>query len=299
MFPAIVFWLQPKGKPMLDITVYQKATDFLTVAQTWLEQDEVCNTLLLGVTSRLVREPDRLKTQPFLATVTDETGVVAAAMITPPLQLIASCDRTDFEPCLRLIVDAAYDAGFDPPGVLGQIQLAESLARLASARNGKSCHQSFAQRVFELRQVKMPPQLPSGQLRVANEGDVPLIADWMEKFQVEALGRLEAPDTLKAAKSRIATGDIYVWEIDNTVVTMASRARPTTHGCTVNMVYTPPELRGKGYASACVALLSQHLLDSGYDFCTLFTDLANPTSNSIYQKIGYVGVADFAEYRFD
>lgn len=284
---------------MLDITVYQSAPDFLTLAQNYLERDEVRNGLILGVTSRLAKQPDWLKNQPFLATVADEKGVSAAAMIMPPLNLVVSCDQPNFEVCLRLIVDAAYDAGFDPPGVLAQVEFAETLARLASDRNGKSYRQSFAQRVFELRQVNMPPQMPPGQFRVANESDIPIIADWMEKFQLEALGRLEAPETLKAAKTRIEAGDIFVWEANGNLVTMCARARPTTHGCTVNMVYTPPTLRGKGYASACVALLSQQLLDSGYDFCTLFTDLANPTSNNIYQKIGYVGVADFAEYRFD
>jgi uncharacterized protein len=284
---------------MLDISTYQSAPDFLAVAQSYLEQDEVRNGLILGVTSRLAKQADWLKNQPFLTTVAHENRVAAAAMIMPPLNLVVSCDHPDFEPCLRLIVDAAYDAGFDPPGVLAQVEFAETLARFASARNGKPYRQSFAQRVFELRQVKMPSSLPPGQFRVAHEGDVEIIADWMEKFQMEALGRLEAPETLKAAKTRIEAGDIFVWETDGKLVTMCARARPTTHGCTVNMVYTPPTLRGKGYASACVALLSQQLLDSGFQFCTLFTDLANPTSNSIYQKIGYVGVADFAEYRFD
>jgi predicted GNAT family acetyltransferase len=63
-------------------------------------------------------------------------------------------------------------------------------------------------------------------------------------------------------------------------------------------VYTPPEWRGKGYASACVAALSQLCLDSGYQFCMLYTDLANPTSNSIYQKIGYQPIGESREYRF-
>ncbi len=80
---------------------------------------------------------------------------------------------------------------------------------------------------------------------------------------------------------------------------MAGKSRPTAHGISVGPVYTPPSLRGRGYATALVAELSQHLLDSGYQFTTLFTDLANPTSNSIYQKIGYQPVCDFTEYAFE
>lgn len=80
---------------------------------------------------------------------------------------------------------------------------------------------------------------------------------------------------------------------------MAAVARPTLHGITVNLVYTPPEQRGRGFASNCVAALSQRMLDGGYQFCTLFTNLANPTSNDIYQQIGYRSIADFNEYRFE
>jgi len=95
----------------------------------------------------------------------------------------------------------------------------------------------------------------------------------------------------------VATGDIFLWD-DGRPVSVAARNRPTPHGISVGYVYTPPELRGRGYATSCVAALSQHLLDSGYEFCTLFTDLANPTSNDIYQQIGYRPICDYDEYVF-
>ncbi len=66
----------------------------------------------------------------------------------------------------------------------------------------------------------------------------------------------------------------------------------------IGPVYTPPEQRGHGYASALVAGVSQWLLDAGNQFCFLFTDLRNPTSNHIYQVIGYQPVGDFTEYSF-
>jgi predicted GNAT family acetyltransferase len=63
-------------------------------------------------------------------------------------------------------------------------------------------------------------------------------------------------------------------------------------------VYTPPGRRGRGYATALVAALSAELLAAGRRFCFLYTDLANPTSNRIYQRIGYERVCDSAEIRF-
>ena len=78
---------------------------------------------------------------------------------------------------------------------------------------------------------------------------------------------------------------------------MAGWSGPTAHGIRVNAVYTPVELRGQGYASATVAALSQLLLDRGYRFCCLYTDLSNPTSNAIYKRIGYDPVTDSSVYR--
>jgi predicted GNAT family acetyltransferase len=79
---------------------------------------------------------------------------------------------------------------------------------------------------------------------------------------------------------------------------MAAKTRETDHGAVVSLVYTPANHRGKGYASNLTAGLSDHFLKQGYQFCVLFTDLANPTSNAIYQKIGYYPVADMDQYVF-
>ena len=82
------------------------------------------------------------------------------------------------------------------------------------------------------------------------------------------------------------------------MVSMAIWTGLTPHGVRIGMVYTPPQFRGRGYASNCVAALTRRLLDSGRSFCFLFTDLANPTSNKIYQAIGYRHVCDFRKILF-
>jgi predicted GNAT family acetyltransferase len=80
---------------------------------------------------------------------------------------------------------------------------------------------------------------------------------------------------------------------------MTSLQGATRHGIRVSFVYTPPELRGRGYASACVAAVSGRALASGKSFCTLYTDLANPTSNSIYQRVGYRRIGEAAMIAFN
>lgn len=89
---------------------------------------------------------------------------------------------------------------------------------------------------------------------------------------------------------------MHVWEVEGHPVSLAAAVAPTPHGIRLNNVYTPPEERGRGYASALVAALTQLLLDRGREFVFLHTDLANPTSNAIYQRLGYKLVADLQVY---
>ena len=91
---------------------------------------------------------------------------------------------------------------------------------------------------------------------------------------------------------------LYLWE-DGEVASLAGIGSPTPHGVRVGPVYTPPDRRGRGYASALVAGISQAALDAGRTFCFLFTDLANPTSNHIYETIGYRPVRDVDMWRFE
>ena len=122
-----------------------------------------------------------------------------------------------------------------------------------------------------------------------------MLAEWLQAFAVEA-GVPASPDAYSSVEKSLASERLFVWE-DGGPASMARWAGPTPTGVRVGPVYTPPERRGRGYASACVAALSQRLLD-GRAFCALFTDLDNPVSNRIYRRIGYEPVCDFAQYQF-
>jgi predicted GNAT family acetyltransferase len=104
-------------------------------------------------------------------------------------------------------------------------------------------------------------------------------------------------DMRELVERLIGAEGLGVWD-DGGPVPVAARSRPTPTGASINLVYTPPKNRGRGYATACVAALSRRLLDFGKTFCTLFTNLANPTSNKIYRRVGYRLIADFVEIRF-
>jgi uncharacterized protein len=152
-------------------------------------------------------------------------------------------------------------------------------------------------RVYQLNDIN-PLELAPGILRAADQGDLFYLPYWDQAFQLNCgLPMSDLTATTARIRQKLKSQGIYVWE-DGIPVSQAAVGRKTIRGAVINAVYTPPHYRGKGYATACVASLSQMLLDSKYDFCCLFADLDNPISNKLYLNIGYQPVCDFAEYTF-
>ncbi|MGH2500155.1 MAG: GNAT family N-acetyltransferase, partial [Candidatus Limnocylindria bacterium] len=155
--------------------------------------------------------------------------------------------------------------------------------------------------VSRVRDVRRSP----GAARPATTNDRPLLSIWMRAFRDEALSEAERDDEGldRGVEARLAAGfeyaGLWLWEDAGAAVSMAGYGGRTSNGVRVGPVYTPPRLRGRGYATNLVARLSAWLLESGRSFCFLYTDLANPTSNRIYEDIGYERVCDSADYRFE
>lgn len=279
---------------MLQLSVYAEVDAFLAVAETDLARDEVTNGLILGVALRLKQDPARYEHAPFLATVQDGDTLAAAAVMTPPHGVLVYAAVDEPRPALRLIAERLVAEQWPLPTVNGVAAVSHAFAEEWQALTGGTVTDLMALRVFELRTVT-PPLTPPGHFRPATSADADLVLAWYTAFHAEAV-RDEAAPRLAHMERAIAEGSVYLWEDGGRPVSLAGKGRRTAHGTSVGPVYTPPELRGRGYASACVAALSQQILDEGKQFCTLFTDLANPTSNHIYQQLGYRPVCDFAEY---
>ena len=283
----------------MKVTTFSNAASFLDASLDYLEAQEALNGLMIGLAFRLSQSAPRRRNRPFLAVVEDSGELVGAAVMTPPRKLVLYSHRADCQPVVRALWPTLQDGRWTVPGVLGPAEVADAWATLWEMENGRSAQPGMRQRVFELGQVR-PLNLPSGHLRPAAADDFERIVAWIQGFHVDANIQDDSESAEMLARGKMQNGDLFLWENEaGEPVTMASKARPTRHGITVSLVYTPAELRGCGYATACVATLSQQLLDDGYQFCTLFTDLSNPVSNHIYEKIGYTAVADFHEYYFE
>jgi len=222
------------------------------------------------------------------------------AVMTPPFRLIVASNQVDaFGEAPSLLIHNLRDHGWLVPGVVGPSPLSDLFAQTWTSRTGEVSHLRTHERLFEFTQVIAPRPGP-GSLRIATPDETALVVRWIKAFQEEAL-RTSISDEEAAswARTRIGNSEVYLWVLpDGSIVSLVATARPVWRVISIGPVYTPPELRGHGYASRSVAALSQHLLDSGWQRCSLFTDLSNPTSNNIYQQVGYRPVHDFNEYDF-
>jgi predicted GNAT family acetyltransferase len=150
-------------------------------------------------------------------------------------------------------------------------------------------------RLYELLELGEVPRT-EGQLRQAGPSDRSLMIQWTRAFQNE-IGE-SANDTELRVDRGLTAGQLWVWDQDGETTSMAVSRELVKGVVRLSGVYTPPEKRKHGYAAACVYALSKHLR-AGDHRCILYTDLGNPTSNSIYRRIGYKAVAEALRYRFD
>jgi len=280
----------------MELQQFNDAAEFYERTKQFLIAHEATHNLILGICAGLKGQPggDQL---PYLASITVGDAVVAAAVMTPPHNVVLSL--TEEPDALPLFAADCRAAGLDLPGVLGPALVSRAFAELWCRPRGQPFRKSMALRIYQLDTVPALSSVP-GRLRRATSADRDRLVAWLTAFGVEthdetAVGRIEqAVDRDLAGPT---TTGLHVWD-DGQPVSMAAAVGPTPHGIRINAVYTPPALRGRGYASACVAALSQLMLDAGRRYCFLFTDLSNPTSNHIYRAIGYEAVCDMDEYTF-
>ncbi|MYW68059.1 GNAT family N-acetyltransferase [Streptomyces sp. SID8379] len=272
--------------------------EFARAAGSYLRSDRALHTVQLSVLAGLLAHEPRFAGTPRARFGVWRNGageVTGSLLWTPPYQLNVS--PLDAAAAEQLV--AALD-GAEPRGVGGTAEATEAVARAwARRRPGVRVERRLAQRLYRLDRLTPPEPGPEGRARVAGAGDLELLTRWCRGFQL-AVG--EAPDEEHAralAEGRVSYGGFTLWEAtDGTPLSLAGLQRRTAGSVRVGPVYTPEPLRGRGYAAAATAAVSRAALDDGADEVVLFTDLANPTSNALYQRLGYRPVRDFAVLRF-
>lgn len=276
----------------MTITRHETPDELLDRAGSWLMRAEAENNLILG----LCREYGRFRVpceQGWLLTLDIDGTVNGVAIMTPPYNLIV----TQLTPAaIDELVDFLRAEKAPVPGVVGPSEVAAGFAEAWSLRTGCRTSLHMDQRLFKCEQVSPIAPAP-GNLRHTEERDKELLLIWVRDFEIAARVHHAKESLEPKVDALLKSGRGRIWE-DSHPVSCASYSRETENGVAVNFVYTPSEARGHGYASSCVAALTESLLASGKRFCCLYTDKANPTSNKIYQRIGYRPIADSQMWTF-
>jgi uncharacterized protein len=261
----------------------------LSRAGVFLSSQPVLHNLILSLLHARVAQGDPGRY--WMAVQQDEiVGVVVQSPLTFPATL------TPMEPSVAMaIADAIAEAGVALPGVNGEAAAAATFAGQWSERSKSAAMPFEGNRLYELLEIGEGPNV-EGTLREAAPNERSLMIVWSRAFQQEI--REPAHDTELRVDRALATGQLWVWDQSGEAASMVVRREPVLGVVRLSGVYTPPEKRKRGYAAACVYTLSKQLRDAGYR-CALYADLGNPTSNSIYRRIGYRAVAEALRYRFD
>jgi predicted GNAT family acetyltransferase len=282
---------------MIQIHQDDSVRTFYDSVASLLYKDEATNSLLLGNCLNLLKLTEPPKEKPRLFRVTEDEALVTAAIQHPLMRglVLTFGDKRHFASLSQFLFEHQYTF----PGVVGPQDTAEMFAKHWCELTGLLPKLQTTQRLYKIESVKMPKGI-RGQFVQAASIDTQLVAQWLHEFTMDAIPHEEKTKEhyIEAADSAIKQGFAYFWTVDGTPVSTAHVGRPTKNGISVRAVYTPRTFRKKGFASAVVANLSQHMLDSGYKFCVLYTDLSNPTSNKIYQDVGYRDVSDSKHFVF-
>lgn len=234
---------------------------------------------------------------PVLAIGENTRGAVAAAALrTAPWPML----------CTRLaphdadgLLDRWLERDPEPPGVNALLDTARSVSEAWARRTGGTSRCRMAMAIHSLTTVLEPPHSAPGSLVRAAADDRDIAVAWWNAF-VEEANIIDSGPAGRAAmvETRLGRGQLWLWLDAGTPVSMVAHNPAVAGVVRLGPVYTPVAARRNGYASAAVAALSRHLLDTVAHACTLFTDLANPTSNKIYADVGYRRCAEWEEREF-
>ena len=258
-----------------------------------LLKNEVLNNLAISI---LTESKARSASDWLMATVADSGGISHAALCAKPFDLLlyeADSQRRDG---LELLAMEIRRLVADPPCVFAERGLARRFVdAYAPGRVAAPEKSMVVMRLDELAKYNKA----QGYCRELTVKDMYFVPFWERSFGEECRTQVfPIPDVVSRVSSRLGTGAHFIWE-DGIPVSQAVHGRSTPCGAVINMVYTPPHYRGRGYATSVVAKLSGSLLDGGKDFCCLFADSGNPVAQGIYRKLGYYDVYTFDIVRLD
>lgn len=269
---------------MIQLHVYEEILNFKEEVTPFLEKNEQENNLILGVL-QMVQEPI------FMGVAKQEEEIAVVFLQTEEKKQIIVATSEIVEEDIVELAKKLTKVYPNVPGLIGNKKIVQRLAEEIAVLENKKTNVVMEQGVYELKEVKKKWS-GDGIFREVSSDELTIIEQWIYQFCEDVNLPTTKEEAKQTAHTLLINHRLFGLEVNGKLVSVAAKTRPTKNNITVNFVYTPKEARKKGYAFNCVATLSQRMLDEGYKTTTLYTDLANPTTNKIYQEIGYEQIAE-------
>ncbi|MFC5604522.1 GNAT family N-acetyltransferase [Sporosarcina koreensis] len=281
----------------MEIVQYDDAERFAEVAEPIIAKNEDAFSLFFGILQAIKAGKYE---NPFMAVVSDGEEVLALLQMTPPHPLnLIIVDEGKKHETIDFIIRELLGNSIAVPSVISLKEWAILFANKWEEQTGESQKLLMDQGLYRLDEIDETIEMSPGSWRYASGEDAPLIEKWFALFEEDANLDGTAPEIIKERVAAfLEAREVFLWEDEGKVVSMMKKARPTKNSVTVSLVFTPKEERKKGYARTMVAHGSKELLKE-YEFCVLYTDMMNPTSNKIYKEIGYKHIADSIHIGFE
>ena len=265
--------------------------EYLAIAGSFLRSDPVRNTIALSA-AEVVRVRGLAAfgdVEPLFGWWRGEDGEITAALLhTPPYPLLLTALPGD---SARPLAETLIAAGRQLRGVNAQEAVARAFAAIWAGLTGAGAQEFLRIRLYWLGQLRSPEPAPGGAARPATDADRGLLVPWLAAF-AEETGDDVGRDGDELIDDRLSYGGLTIWGSDGVPVSLAGTHRPGAGTVRVGPVYTPSEHRRRGYGAAVTAAVCRAALDSGAENVVLFTDQANPASNSLYRRLGFDPVED-------
>ena len=281
----------------MEFKKYDDPNEFIKENEELILEKEWLNNLMAGNYKETLNED--ISNGWILARVTDNGKTELIMLLRKPWRLLMySPTNNKSEELYRFAAEELYKIDPNLEGVNTEKDISQIFAKEFCKIAGKKPEVRFEMRILVLEKLNEATLRDDVIFRKATEEDRPILKEYRRIFSEEALHEIVSEEDLEKKMEKHFSMGAYVLEKNGKIVATACSNRHLSKGKSIGNVFTPKEERGNGYAYNLVYRLSKEFLDSGMEYCVLFTDDSNPISNHVYEKIGYERRADTMEILF-
>lgn len=279
---------------MNKLIIHKSPQEFLDHNLSCLMQNELANNLTLGIPLGLNNKNIQNNNYRFISVINENNKAEAVSVnISPRLMISGNLNSED---SIKLIAEYFNDSDYPVTSIIGEKGIPEMFTKNFKGKI-KWGRDLIVHTLTKTKDIK----LSSGKLEPSNENDLPQLAEFRYGFDLDTFGysRSDRNKLYSETETNIKKKNLFVWKDNGEIVSMAVIMRNTQKIAIIGRVYTPKDLRGKGYGTSTVHTLSNEILKRGFPVCALFTDKLNLASAQIYSKIGYKTEMEFTDIYFD